>query len=500
MKKRIVSLTLIIIFLVAGITGRIGYIIFSETYSVSEGYNSYVLTVDSFSPTLYYKDFQRITNNITQYVAVIRPNAKCVAELSKIFDAEKVKEITEELKKGYPVITNIEKEDKEKFKYNYIFETYDTKCNFQQMINKNSSGMMSYIDNIAGKRKINFSIDAKRRLLSGDEGSIIDENYDSKEGYQLTISKDIQQIVYNACKDIKNGCVVVMDVKDASILAGVSKPDDSYVNKLLQKYPVGSVFKLIVSACAIENHCNLTYNCVGKITVGDTTFGCQNYHKHYKQDLKQALANSCNCYFVNLALHLGKEKLIKTAKAFGFEDTTQLFDNWKVKNGLLPNESDLNSRGQLALLGFGQGKLLATPLQICSSLCTIANNGMKNEPRLVFSKVDKNGTSAEITYDESEKVISKSSCEKLIQYMRYVVSDGTGRRADSSDHKSAGKTATAQTGQYSKGIEILNTWFAGVYPYDNPKYAIVIMVEDGTSGSMDCCPIFRTIVEKLREL
>ena len=84
--------------------------------------------------------------------------------------------------------------------------------------------------------------------------------------------------------------------------------------------------------------------------------------------------------------------------------------------------------------------------------------------------------------------------------MRYVVSDGTGRKAQSTDGKSAGKTATAQTGQYDKGIELLNTWFAGIYPYDAPKYAVVIMVEDGTSGSSDCCPIFRTIVEKLRKL
>lgn len=500
MKKRIVSLALIVAFLAVGLTGRIGYIIFSKTYTVSEGYNSYVLTIDTFAPTLYYEDFQRITNNTKQYAAVIRPNAKCVAELSKIFDSKRVKEITEELKKGYPVIINIEEKDKDGFKYNHVFETYDTKCSFPQLISKNSSGMMTYIEGAAGKRKIKFSIDAKQRLLSGDSGSIIDENYDSKEGYRLSISKEIQQIVYDACRDMKNGCALVMDVHDASILASVSKPDTSYVNKTLQKYPVGSVFKLIVSACAIENHCDLSYNCVGKIAVGDTVFGCQNYHKHAEQNLKEALGNSCNCYFVNLALHLGKDKLTKTARAFGFEDTTLLFDNWKVQNGMLPNDYELNSKGQLALLGFGQGKLLSTPLQICSSLCTIANSGIKNEPRLVLSNVDRLSNSSDIVYDEGERVLSKAACKTLIQYMRYVVSDGTGRKAQSTDGKSAGKTATAQTGQYDKGIELLNTWFAGIYPYDAPKYAVVIMVEDGTSGSSDCCPIFRTIVEKLRKL
>lgn len=500
MKRRLFSLTLIIVFLAVGITGRIGYIIFSEVYTVAEGYNSYVLTIDSFAPTLYYNDFQRITNNTMEYVVVIRPNAKCVAELSKVFDSERIKEITDELKNGYPVIAKIDKKDKEKFKYNYVFETYASKYDFPQLINKNSSGLLTYIDNVAGKRKMNFSIDAKRRLLSGDEGNIIDENYDSKEGYQLSISKDIQQITQEACKDIKSGCAVVMDINTSKILACVSKPDDSYINKPFQKYPVGSVFKLIVSACALENNCDLSYNCVGKITVGDTIFSCQNNHKHSNQKLKDALANSCNCYFVNLALHLGKDKLINTAKAFGFDDTTQLYDNWKIKNGSLPDDNDLLSKGQLALLGFGQGKLLSTPLQICSSLCTIANNGKKNQTKLVVSTVDKAGISTDINYDDSERVISKSTAETLINYMRYVVSDGTGRRAESTDNKSAGKTATAQTGQYNNGIEILNTWFAGIYPYNEPKYAIVIMVEDGTSGALDCCPIFRTVVEKLKVL
>ena len=62
---------------------------------------------------------------------------------------------------------------------------------------------------------------------------------------------------------------------------------------------------------------------------------------------------------------------------------------------------------------------------------------------------------------------------------------------------SAGKTSTAQSGRYENGTEILNTWFAGVYPYDNPEYAIVVMTENGKSGAGDCCPIFRAIVEKL---
>ena len=83
--------------------------------------------------------------------------------------------------------------------------------------------------------------------------------------------------------------------------------------------------------------------------------------------------------------------------------------------------------------------------------------------------------------------------------MHYVVTNGTGANADFKS-KTSGKTATAQSGVYNNGEEVLDTWFAGIYPDNNPKYAVVVMCEDGKSGAEDCCPIFRTIVEKLEKL
>lgn len=83
--------------------------------------------------------------------------------------------------------------------------------------------------------------------------------------------------------------------------------------------------------------------------------------------------------------------------------------------------------------------------------------------------------------------------------MHYVVTNGTGSIADY-NNKTAGKTATAQSGMYDNNREILNTWFAGFYPFDSPKYTIVVMREDGDSGAGDCCPVFRTIVEMLDKM
>jgi cell division protein FtsI/penicillin-binding protein 2 len=203
--------------------------------------------------------------------------------------------------------------------------------------------------------------------------------------------------------------------------------------------------------------------------------------------MKQALANSCNCYFVNLAIKLGAEKLYSTAKKFGFGNTFNIYDSWKVSTGSMPNLALLNSLGQLALLGFGQGELTDSPVHFASVVSCIANGGNYSYPTLDIDDTNEN------------QIISKSTANKILDYMHYVVTDGTGVNADY-NNETAGKTATAQSGVYVDGKEILNTWFAGVYPVSNPKYAIVVMCENGTSGAGDCCPVFRAIVEKLENL
>lgn len=486
MYKRVICFSISISIIMASLVVRTGFVSLGSNFQADSGYNSYSLKIDELEPQLYYSNGERLTNNKKEYVAVIKPNEKCIGELYKCFDYNKSKEIINKLSKGYPLIVYLDKDYS--FEHIEAYEVYNTDINCRQLINKSSSGLLNYIDMPTGSLKISFSVDARGRILSGDNGTLKRNNYVFGDGLTLSLNKQIQDITYNACEYMKNGCAIVMDVKTSAILACVNKPDDSFINKAFSCYSVGSVFKIIVSACALENNLNINYNCNGNIKVGDTTFSCQQGHKHGAQDLKEALANSCNCYFVNLALELGSEKLLKTANDLGFNDTTELYDGWSFKNAIMPTPQKLQSKGQLALFGFGQGAFSSTPLQICSTLCTIGNNGKFNEPTLIAA------------INSDKRVISEKICKKLIEYMRYVVSNGTGKNADTGNHLSAGKTATAQTGQYKFGNEMLNTWFAGLYPYDNPKYAIVIMTENGTSGSADCCPIFRTIVENLERM
>ncbi|MDE5670136.1 MAG: hypothetical protein K2I14_01545 [Eubacterium sp.] len=494
MKKRMIIFSAAMIFLFSVVAQRIGYVVFSGNYEVSSAHNSYTVDIDKIYETVYDRNLNRISNKTENLVAVIRPTEKCLTEMNKLFTYKEREEIMEELKQGYPVVREIDHYIS--CKYIKILET--TNRHSDDMLAKN---LVAACENIkpdaVGSRAINFSVDAIGRLLDGDEGMIIDENYNTKKGISLTLDNRIQKITEDAGSDMKSGAIVVLDTDTGEVLASYSTPND-YLNRAFSSYCVGSVYKLVVAACALENGMDDTYECKGQIAVGDTTFTCQKDKKHGKQTIKEALANSCNCYFIELALKLGPEKIIDLSKNLGFGETNHLYEEWSVLNGNFPDSDDLQSKGQLALLGFGQGKLTDSPLHFSSVIASIANGGMYRMPKVVFGNVDDEGNVDEIKDNESHRAMSEDTAKVLREYMRYVVVDGSGKSADY-NNQTAGKTSTAQSGRMVGEREILYTWFAGFYPFDNPKYSIVVMTEDGTSGAADCGPIFRTIVENIDE-
>ena len=276
----------------------------------------------------------------------------------------------------------------------------------------------------------------------------------------------------------------VLDVPTGEVRAVYSAPAD-YYNRALSAYAVGSVFKLIVAAAALEADLQPVYTCKGEIKVGDTVYRCQNGRVHGRQTMEQALAHSCNCYFVQLAQKLGAGRLYQMGLDFGFGAPVALYKDFQSAAGRLPSLSVLASPGQLALLGFGQGKLTDTPLHFARCVAAIAAGGGYCSPDLTGK-----GTA------KPRRVMQAGHAKTLLAYMRTVVAAGTGSSADYHG-RSAGKTATAQSGRYVQGREVLNTYFAGVYPFDHPRYAIVVMRENGTSGAADCCPVFRRIVSSL---
>lgn len=485
MQKRFISLGLALCFLLTTAAARILYVSLNNAYNVSDSYNSYSLSVEKKYTQILDCNNEPLTNYQKEYVAVIKPNEKCLSELPKLFDRAQIKEITDTLSQGYPLIMPVEQYVDTKY-IQILNRTVQNSSNMtcRQLLDSACSGLEMYTNDIVSETKINFAVDARGRVLTGDSAQIITEEGNAPKAVKITIDKNIQKKAELAAKSLEKGVVVVLDAQTGELRASVSKPAD-YNNRVFSPYCLGSVFKLIVAACALENKLNPQYECKGKITVGDTTYSCQKEHVHGKQTLKEALANSCNCYFVNLALMLGEDKLRNMAEDFGFGNASVLYDGWRVSNGNLPSASVLQSSGQLALLGFGQGSLTDTPYHFALCMAAIANGGIYKTPALT----------GEPTTQE-KRVLTDENAKKLLTYMRGVVAEGTGQAADY-QQRSAGKTATAQSGQYENGREILHTYFAGVYPYDSPKYVIVVMNEDGSSGAEDCCPVFRTLVEML---
>ena len=463
--------------LYAACCGRISYIIFSGNYMASSGYNSYKLVIDKLNETVYDCNMKKLNNNKTKLVAVIKPNEKCLSELDLLFNPSEIKDIVSELSKGYPVIRDINK---------YVsckhIKIFEVNCDEKQ--NTALTAVIKKYNETVGEKSINFAVDAKGRLLDGDNEDVVNVNYKSRKGVVMTVDSKIQAITDEEINRISYGSIVVSDIESGAVLAMSSAGSDG-INRCNSNYAVGSIFKLIVAACALENGIEQSYYCNGKIKVGDTEYSCQNNAQHKDQNMQQALQNSCNCYFINLALILGSERLLNTAESFGFKS--------------LPSIDDLKSKGELALFGFGQGKLLATPLEFASAISTIANGGIFNEQSILKGYTDDSGTFTAANQVSSNRIISESTAKTMQKYMRSVVENGTGKNADYKG-KSAGKTSTAQSGIYENGEEKLITWFAGFYPYSEPKYAIIVTVEGGKSGAGDCCPIFRTIVENLEKL
>ena len=260
MKKRMIIFSVAMVFLFSIVAERIGYVVFSGNYEVSSAHNSYTVDIDKIFETVYDRNLNRISNKTENLVAVIRPTEKCLTEMNKLFTYKEREEIMEELKQGYPVVKQID--NYVSCKYIKILET--TNRHPDDMLAKN---IVFAYENLkpeaVGSRAINFSVDAIGRLLDGDEGNIIDDNYDTKKGVSLTLDNRIQKIAEEAGADMKSGAIVVLDTDTSEVLASYSTPND-YLNRAFSSYCVGSVYKLVVAACALENDIMILMSAKGK--------------------------------------------------------------------------------------------------------------------------------------------------------------------------------------------------------------------------------------------
>ena len=358
-------------------------------------------------------------------------------------------------------------------------------------------------------------------LMAGTEPELV-EQQGTGQAVQLTLDREIQRICEGiALEQLSQGAVVVMEAGSGKLRAVVSMPtydpyrvsdaikadNTSLLNRAISAYNVGSVFKPLVAAAALTAGIdeNAVYTCTGAIEIDGHIYHCNNSKAHGEMTMQTALAESCNCYFIWLGQQLGGEAIIRTATLFGLGRVTQLADDYFSAAGNLPDAEELENSGQLASISFGQGRLLATPVQIAAAINTIANDGVYVGPTLAEGVVDADSGKLlkAAPAQEMVRVFDEENCTKLQQMLQYVVEEGTAQRAKPDRSTAAGKTGTAQTGRTDEdGNELLDSWFAGYYPAEDPRYTIVVFADSTHQTGESLAPVFARIcngIELLEE-
>jgi penicillin-binding protein 2 len=398
---------------------------------------------------------------------------------------------------------------------------------YQQGDNIGSSGLeASYETFLRGEKGFEFiSVNSKGQLLGPLEGG--QRDIPSKDGFDLNLSIDFGlQMLAESLMTNYRGALVAIDPNDGGVLAMVSKPDfDPSVfsgvtsveewNQLnndpdkvlfnratMTRYPPGSTFKMLIAAAAlqegiIDEHYRIT--CKGSFRFGNKVF--KDMHVHGSVNVIEAIQRSCDVFFYQLVLKVGLDKLSEYGKKFGFGQLTG-FDIGEETAGLIPSIEYYNrvygkgkwTQGYIVSLGIGQGEVGVSPLQMARYAALLANGGTLLQPHAVNSIRNKRTGSLDIIDHKESSVGVDSSVMRLIREgMRRVVQEpgGTGGMARIRGIVSAGKTGTAQN---PHGAD--HAWYVGFAPFDHPRIAIAVLLENAGMGGVKAAPIAGRVMQQ----
>lgn len=342
---------------------------------------------------------------------------------------------------------------------------------------------------------------------------------------ETTIDKEMQAMIEKVLdqQKVEKGGAVLLDIESNEVLAMASKPSlnradsSTLTNQMLQPLFPGSIFKTVISAAAIEYglddptrqfNCNLNLH-------GEADGGQEDGQLTFER----SFAKSCNYTFTTLAKELmdqDKDVIEDTSNKLGLIDpvgwTGEVFhyENFKQipdeKSGNIWGDSkDKNVPRAIDQTAIGQKDVKVTPLSVANMMATIARGGQKQQVKIVENILYKNGTNMySFTSNslEGEK-ITPTTAAKLQKLLRLVVTDpeGTGRRFQTSPIEVSGKSGTAQTGQSNdNGQTLYNKWFAGYFPSEKPKYALVVVEMDTTSSGAGTNAAFYDIVNEMSKI
>lgn len=386
---------------------------------------------------------------------------------------------------------------------------------------KGVSGLEAAYDDVlasAGDQKqILCSVTARGSLVEGLQPL---ESVSAGTGQSVVTT--LEEGVQRACEGIaisrmQKGCILVLECSTGQVLASVSMPqydpqniaasiaaqDTSLIDRATAQFSVGSVFKPVLAAAALEQGLDWFFTeCTGAVEVDGQVYRCAKSIAHGQVNLRLGLEKSCNCLFIRLGRVLGAQEILQMAQVLGFGHKTPIAPGWQSAKGNLPDEKALQNSGQLASLSFGQGQLLATPLQVAGMMNAIANDGVYRQPSFIKGIADRNGTLTEPdSVPLQRRAMSRKTARILQKMLADVVAEGIGKEAAPLQETAAGKTGTAQTGRYigegGEKTEKMDYWFAGFYPAEKPRYTVVVLQDDQTEPAYSCAEVFAEVCNVL---
>jgi penicillin-binding protein 2 len=381
---------------------------------------------------------------------------------------------------------------------------------------------------------LQVEVDAQGRQLM----VLHEVTYEPGANVVSTLDMTLQQVAEEALGD-RAGAVVAGDPQTGDILACVSHPsfDPNLFSNgisavawgglledplhplqnrpLVAQYPPGSTYKIITALAGLEEGVitpETRLFCPGHYKLGDTTFSCWKEAGHGWLALRDALVQSCDVFFYQVGERVGVDRLAHHAGTFGFGETTGL-DSPREKTGLVPTSSWKKKRfgepwhaGETLSVAIGQSFNLVTPIQQFVMISAVANGGKIVVPKVIQS-VHASDDRALETFESQYRgkvPVRHDTLEIIRQALDGVVQDprGTGQRARVEGVHVAGKTGTAQVVGIRDKVNHGpvpyefrdHAWFICFAPVQDPKIAVVVLVEHGGHGGSAAAPVAQRIL------
>ena len=383
----------------------------------------------------------------------------------------------------------------------------------------------------------------KRTLLKDEKGHILGlvDYIRPGEGarVELTIDARAQYLVENVLRRAGRAAAVVMNPRNGEIIAMASVPNYDpnhfipsisqadyanyranlaapFTNRAISSFTPGSTFKLptAITGCLHGYH-NHRHNCTGSISYGrrgDVRIRCWLRTGHGTLSMPPAIQRSCNPYFMDLATTLGTKAMVDGFELLGFGHRTGVklpAESPGIVPGSMWWKTDYReglsmTPSLVAQLAIGQGDSAATPLQMCGAVSCIANGGQYYQPRIVRRVIHPDPKIGlvldEIPILKRNMLREGLSSEHLDQirhgmWMAANVPGGTAKRAGMREVAVAAKTGTAQTVDHGKKSH--NAWTVAFAPFEEPRYAVAVVVQSGKSGGAVAGPLVNMILRGL---